>query len=629
MRFKHTLLPILSLALACSKETAPQDYILEAGMPDTETRTVLGPRSGSTYPVLWSVGDRIIVNGLESKPLNAVGAGSKIAAFRFDTAPAAPYNVLYGGISGQDDEFEIPARQEYYQGNLRSGYAPMYASSAQNAFTMSHLSCILSLQLKGSATIRGLSLYTLDGTPLAGRFRLEKEEGQFTGKTAMISGNSHIDVTVNGGVDISEGKTFYFSVCPGTFPKGICLDIYAEDGGRMRLCTLAGETLSAGHVYELQADGFVSNVEPVTLISTYAELKAFAQKVAAQKEILHARLLADIKVDDSWMPLEGFSGDFDGGGYTISGLKKAFANELLGCVRNLTLEADLNISGEADIVGDGSVFWAGILANRMYGNAIARNCMTRGSIRYTQWGKQIRTGGIVGYAPRALIENCVNEANITVIGDGSDMVHAGGIIGRSYSSAYFVQVINCVNKGDITMEGTVKSASLGGIGGHFTPIHTTSVFSGDINYGKITVPGTTVLNGAVNIGGIAGHTLAAIKDCTDEGSINFSAPTEAVLNIGGMAGSICADSIKECTGNSEILVDAASTGDVRLGGIAGVASGDNTIKDLKVDGCRHSGTITIRGGTHSSLLAKPIVGLYSTETHTEMNCISTGTITEE
>jgi len=43
----------------------------------------------------------------------------------------------------------------------------------------------------------------------------------------------------------------------------------------------------------------------------------------------------------------------------------------------------------------------------------------------------------------------------------------------------------------------------------------------------------------------------------------------------------------------------------------------------------YGGAMTLRIGTHGELIAKPIVGLYSTETHTEMNCISTGTITEE
>ena len=634
MRKQHLFLSflMLGLAMACSKEMPPQpqDFTLEAGMPETQTKTVLGVRTGTSYPVLWSVGDFIVVNGVESRPLNVVEAGSKTAVFRFQEAPSAPYNVLYGGLSGLDDEFEIPARQEYYEGNLRSGYAPMYASSAQNTFTMNHLVCILSLQLKGPAVIKGISVASLDNAPLAGRFRLEKEDGLFTGETTMVSScNSHIDLTVSGGTDISEGKTFYFAVCPATCEKGISLDIYAADGSRMKLYALGHETLSAGHVYELPATDFVSNVEPVTCISTYAELKAFAQKVKAGKEILHARLLSDITVDGTWAPLEGFKGDFDGGGYSISGLRKAFADEMTGCIRNLTLDADITISSAADIVGDESVSWAGILANRMVSNAIARNCTTKGKIRYTQWGKVLRVGGIVGYAPRAVIENCVNEADITVIGDGSDFVHAGGIIGRSYSASYSVQIINCCNKGDITMEGTVKTASLGGIAGHLTPTHQNSIFSGDVNYGEITIPATTVLNGDVNVGGIAGHTLAALEGCTDEGRIHLSAPTEALLNIGGIAGSICADSIRDCTGNSEILVDAASTGDVRCGGIAGIASGDAAVKDITVDGCRYSGTTTFRGGTHSALAVEPFVGLYTTETHSETNCISTGTITEE
>ena len=113
-------------------------------------------------------------------------------------------------------------------------------------------------------------------------------------------------------------------------------------------------------------------------------------------------MTADIAADNSWTPMEGFTGDFDGGGHTISGLKKAFVNELQGCIRNLTVDADISISSKDDIAGDESIYWAGILTNRMYTGALISNCVAKGSLSYSQWGKELRAGAFCAAAlPRA------------------------------------------------------------------------------------------------------------------------------------------------------------------------------------------------------------------------------------
>ena len=624
----ETLL-LLGALLSCTRETQPQAFTLEATMPEIETRTVLGPKSAGAYPILWSAGDRITVNGIQSRELPLLDAGAKTATFHFEESISAPYNVLYGGVPGTDNTIEIPEVQVYAEANIRNGYAPMYAASSEAGFSMNHLSGILSLPVKGDATLTGLTLTAPDGTPVAGRYRLEKDGALFSGETTVQAGSAQVHLTLpDGGVDISAGKTFCFAVHPGTFSKGLSLDIYASDGSRMNLCLLPGGTVSKGSVYEFPQTTFTPNVTSVIPISSYAELKAFCQRVATGEKYLHARLMADIAVDSHWTPLDGFSGDLDGGGHTISGLRKALFNELLGSVRNLTLEGKLNISKADDIVGEASVYWAGLLANRLFTGASVSHCVTKGSIRYAQWGKELRVGAFAGYAARGSVEHCVNRADITAVGDGSAVIQAGGIIGRAYSANEAITIRDCRNEGNLTLQGTVKTAALGGITGHFDPVHT-SVLTGDAYTGTISVDASARIQGVLNIGGVAGFSLDDLDGCSFGGKIHFSAPTTYIQNVGGIVGNAVTSSIKDCENTGEILGNAATSGVIRCGGIAGWASEDGTVTDIALTGCRFTGSIAFRIGSHSTLYAKPITGLYSTHTHSETDCISTGTITTE
>ncbi len=305
-------------------------------------------------------------------------------------------------------------------------------------------------------------------------------------------------------------------------------------------------------------------------------------------------MTADIAADNTWTPLEGFTGDFDGGGYTLSGLKKAFANELQGCIRNLTVEADITIASKDDIVGEESVFWAGILTNRMYTGALVSNCVAKGSLSYNQWGKELRAGAFCGYAARGSIEHCTNQASISVQGDGSWAVQAGGIVGRVYASGDQVNITGCTNEGSLSLSGTLKTTEAGGIVGQFQPA-TASTLSGCSFTGDISFESSSTLSGAMNLGGIAGSVkTASIADCSSAGTMT---------------------------------VNSSSSGAIRAGGILGNAQSYGEGSDIGLSGCTFSGALTIDVPSHGTLNTNAITGLYSTATHTETGCVNSGTIT--
>ncbi|MEE3465835.1 MAG: hypothetical protein VZQ48_03710 [Candidatus Cryptobacteroides sp.] len=557
--------------LACTKQTqqpAVEELVLEVSMPETLTKTVLGPKAAGVYPVLWSVGDYITVNGVPSKPLTALEAGATTAVFHFSAPIKTPYHVQYGT--------EVPAFQQYTDGNICAFSAPMQATSYEAAFTLKHQACVLSLPLSGSVTVAGISVSAIDGTPLS------------SGGTVQLT-------MPGGGVSISSAKTFCLAVQPAVLEKGLSVDIYTTTGDRMNLVSFVDETLTAGTVYKFPATSFKANAHPVTVIADFTQLKAFAEKVAVGEKYLQARMTANIQADNTWTPLEGFTGDFDGGGYTLSGLKKAFANELQGCIRNLTVEADITIASKDDIVGKESDYWAGILTNRMYTGALVSNCVAKGSISYTQWGKELQVGAICGYAVRGTVEHCVNEAAITVTGDdGTAAVQAGGIVGRVYASKDLVHILNCRNEGTLSLDGTLKSAEVGGIVGQFQP------------------PAASALSG-----------------CTFTGEISFESGStlSGAMNLGGIAGSVKTASIADCSSEGTMTVNSSSSGAIRAGGILGNAQSYGEGSDIGLSGCTFSGALTIDVPSHGTLNTNAITGLYSTATHTETGCVNSGTIT--
>lgn len=570
MRKQLYILSVLATALlSCTRQeqASSGDFVLEVSMPETLTKTVLGLKAAGVYPVLWSVGDYITVNGVPSKPLTALEAGDATAVFHFSAPIKTPYHVQYGT--------EVPAFQQYTEGNICAFSAPMQATSYEAAFTLKHQACVLSLPLSGSVTVAGISVSAIDGTPLSG------------GGTVQLT-------MPGGGVSISSAKTFCLALRPVYLEKGLSIDIYTTEGTRMNLISFVGESLTAGTVYEFPETVFKANAHPVTVIANFTQLKVFAEKVAAGEKYLQARMTADITADDSWTPLEGFTGDFDGGGYTISGLSKAFANELQGCIRNLTVDADIKISSKDDIVGEESVYWAGIITNRMYTGALISNCVAKGSLSYNQWGKELRVGAICGYAARGSIEHCTNLASISVTGDGSAAIQAGGIVGRVYASGDQVTIIGCTNEGSLSLSGTLKTTEAGGIVGQFQPI-STSILSGCSFTGEISFESGSTLSGAMNLGGIAGSVkTASIADCSSAGTMT---------------------------------VNSSSSGAIRSGGILGHAQSYSDGSDIGLSGCTFSGALTIHVPSHGTLNTNAITGLYSTATHTETGCVNTGKIT--
>lgn len=244
-------------------------------------------------------------------------------------------------------------------------------------------------------------------------------------------------------------------------------------------------------------------------------------------------LLNSIELSGSWTPIGNlqttpFSGTFDGGSNTISGLN------ISGNLSNQGLFGYLN-------------------------NAEIKNLTVEGElINSTKNAKNI--GGIAANAAESTFENCTNQV---IISSSVAFSQFGGIIGNGTGLTFD----NCINKVNITAStGTI----IGGIIGTGNDI----TFNDCANEGNITAGAT--------IGGIiaSGKNLI-FNNCTNKGNIKSSS-----TYVGGIAGNVTQTKVSFF--NCRNIADVEGSGTV--GGIVGQATG-NAPSDIEMENCYNIGRI--------------------------------------
>ena len=374
----------------------------------------------------------------------------------------------------------------------------------------------------------------------------------------------------------------------------------------------------------------------------------------------------------------GFSGIFDGNGHTVSvnwtydsgTANQGFVGHLNagGVVKNLTLNGSLTINRTDNdamigsfvgVLSGGSVIncvsnvaittkgWCvgGIVGLSNNTASLVQNCVNNGNITDQSTTTANHTiGGIVGHASSKItVEDCTNNGNINGTG-----VQIGGVIGKSVSSI----LNNCKNYGEITTTSKNTSTSYTGIAGIAGLAGTASVFTSCKNYGDVTgscamvagvagkFDGTSQLIGCANyaaitgldqVGGMAGRNYGSnstsntlMKDCINEGSVvatNNTTTTQA----GGMAGYAQYATFEDCINGSS--TDSAkgsvstpnSTGKATenhgTGGMAGFVNDVSTFS-----GCINYGEISSAGSEVGGIGGKCAKAVFT-------NCTNNGLLT--
>lgn len=240
----HILILLLPLLLlSCNKkEQAKQLFRLQAGVEQTAVKTVMGDKSESKYPIYWSEGDVIAVNGSLSQPLAAGDAGTSSATFTFDEKPAAAgvYNVVYPG-NATSGRVEFPSSQSYVENSFCPGAAPLICQTDDLEAPVSLRTCaaIVRFSIKGDVTLASMDVAAPSGEKISGEFDLNL--------VPQAGASAQMAYSFGSGLALSETpKAVVFTVPAGSYQKGLRAVLHAKNGSTMTLSFFtSGATLGA------------------------------------------------------------------------------------------------------------------------------------------------------------------------------------------------------------------------------------------------------------------------------------------------------------------------------------------------------------------------------------------------
>ncbi len=354
----------------------------------------------------------------------------------------------------------------------------------------------------------------------------------FTGTSAsfagiMIPGQSGFR-TIN--VTLENGKVYTYThsadidLQPGRYTTvNLVLgrdNIKLDDAGINVSDWENGTSIDGGEATE--AYSYDINTKTITIYSGEG-LKVAADVVNSGDTDINIILDNDIDLSDiDWTPIgtesRPYTGNFDGGGHTITGLKIDKSGTdyvgLIGClgsggkVQNVTL-TNISVSGA--------------------------NCV----------------GGIAGQN-YGTVENC--SVNGTVTGKG--FTDTGGIAGSNYGT-----ISGCSAEGTVT-----GSVNVGGISGLCVPNYDT----GTGNLIGSTIEGchsTAAVSGISSVGGVLGNlgNNSFLMACYSTGNVTATL-TDGYANVGGVVG---INSQGTVTGCYHATGEITSLGRGRIGGIVG------------------------------------------------------------
>ena len=264
--------------------------------------------------------------------------------------------------------------------------------------------------------------------------------------------------------------------------------------------------------YTIEGDGSYT-------VTTADGLKNVAKLVNEEgKTDINITLDTDLTLTGEWTPIgtsfsNSYTGTFDGGNHTITGLTVTTSDQyaglfgyLSGTVKDVTLK-DVKIESNNEISDVGGV------AGQSYGNI--ENCSVSGSVSVS--GTNSIAGGVVGYQTGGSITGCSSSATVNAGGV------AGGVVGLADGGATLTA---CYATGNVTIESSgTGSYFAGGVVG----INTVSTLKACYAWGSVTGSGS----GTLYVGGVTGsNDLGTLTACYHaKGTV--SGPDRAT---GGVAG---------------------------------------------------------------------------------------------
>ncbi len=655
------------LAAGCTtdatKDVVNNDNKVVIDLSLDETRTSLGDKTGTEYPVLWSAGDKVAVNGVTSDALAAEYTGKTSAQFTV-TGVAAPFDVIYpaGVLMADGKTIGISEIQEYVPGSFAQGSAVMVGHSDTPNGVIKNLYGFVKVPIiKGDEkAIKSVTLHSNNLEAMSGTFAVDYVNAALE----PISGMDFVKVTAADGIPFAEDRAEVVIAVPaGTYAKGFTVKIASTDGMAMtaKAYTANGVTIAASTLLAMPEIEFRPN-ETLSEITDAAQLQAFLDAASAgdytnfKNENGEVVLGSNIDLTGVTLkPATSFDGVFNGQGYFLENWKSdgtaLFTETSAGAVvKNILIDESCSMVVSTENAGNKAF----IVANNL---GTVSGCANDAPISFTidEVTVQYKIGAIVGVSgskSEALVTNCVNNGDMTIkIGSNPDAsYYFGGVVANTSGVADVNCMSNCINNGDITVEiDGVKgweNVYLGGLSG---ACNSQGVISECINNGKVDFYLDKADSGAyTNVGGITGYTACTINNCKNRGDVSirtntykpdYKNPQITRPAIGGIAGYVNGD-VTGCSNYGHILLQG--TADVKFGNTSSYSSGGvgnmghpviggvcgsvgypiegtvTTAKKRTIKDCTNYGTVELINPSSTTWL--PIGGVVGFPTGTVENC---------
>ena len=592
------------------------------------SRTQLGEKVGNLYPVYWSEGDQISVNGVASNALTAEQAGSSVAAFTV-SGTHNTFNIAYP--AAEADQVLFAATQAHTSNTtFASGAATLYGvGSTEQGVELHHLTGVLKFGVVGSATLKKAQISTIDNAPIAGAFDIDFTTGEVSPSAAAVSA---INYSFGEGVALSSEPTYIHVAVPAGIYDELYVTLYDNNGGVMYATAKADDEkpLSAGNVRSFSKHiEFAPINSSAHIISEAADLVEFASEAATStKDVVFVN---DIDMSEvEWTPIEGYAGTINGNGYAIKGLKAPLFGTTNAKIKGLHL-TELNAEWA-------TYAKAGAFASYLADGGVLSHCSAEGKIHInnTTYDKAVERqqydfiyGGLVGLATGATIEHCENNADITITSVCSQSVAGtnyygfsfGGVVGAAdlVEGGAPTSITHAVNRGEILINNSSSLSRgyywMGGVFGQTIVDNSLSAFSHCYNYGNISTKKDCPLP-ALRLGGVFGDLATnQISTCDfieNHGDINIhgtvATNTPQIYGIGYTAYVI--DGVNDCLNTGDVTVQTNAAANMYVcGGILGITASSET-KGV-CHRMRNEGDITVLPYNESSSIAGTltVVGL--------------------
>ena len=621
------LLAVVALAVVgCTTDTTEDFGVTVDGQQTItlsleESRTQLGTEVNGLYPLTWSEGDKISVNGVESG--EAVIDSNNPANASFVVSGSAPYCIAYP--AAPEGQVLFAAEQEHVgDTTFGRGVATMYGYGESGfGVHLHHLTGVLKIAVTGSGVLTYAQISTIDRAPIAGAFNIDFESGKVTATPAAKSVINYAfpsDAGGDAGLVLSNDPQYLHIAVPAGEYDELYVTLYDDAGGVMYATVKADDTkpLTAGKVRNFKTPiTYVPNAN-VHIIKDAETLKAFA--AAAPTSNKDALFVADVDMTgETWTPIEGYANTVLGNGYSIKGLTAPLFGKTNASIKGLHL-VDVNINETKN--PNVGAFARQISATDTVSPSI-EHCTASGKIVVNcadyvipseyGWYHDFTVGGIAGTLFGTSISDCSSSINLdidqqVVAGNTKEIrPGVGGVVGglihfdRTDATVVYSPMVNCSNSGNIEYangsyngETDAVLLSLGGVVGIVFNGNRTAEISNLNNSGDITLDATFTTK-VSRIGGIIGWAYTdTLSKCVNSGNFTYNSGTFTSLYYGGIVGypaSSCIINDVHNKGAITIKGGVKQLADLVLGGLMGCQqNGDVT---GSVNNAINDGAITI------------------------------------